>query len=122
MALSEEQTIEIGRKAGETAWDNLRELAKTNLVEEYRKLYDLSEEVAHFSSRCNLDAMLNRLNNANRAAIRLRERAQERYEDGLITADEYTKILDLTEEIMYGEIAGRIRKNLVQECNCKVVD
>jgi len=122
MGLSREEVKEIGRKVGGTVFDDLKDVTKTNLANEYQKLYDLSEEVAHFSSRCNLDATFNRFNNANRAAVRLNQRAREHYEDGLITADEYIRIINLTEEVMFGEIPSRIRANLVQECNCKVVD
>lgn len=122
MALTREDAKEIGQRAGDTVFDDLKEVTKTNLAREYQKLYDLSEEVTHFSSRCKLDATLNRFNNANRAATRLKERAQQHYEDGLITAEEYVKIMDLTEEVMFGEVPSRIRKNLVQECNCKVAD
>jgi len=118
MGLSREEVTKIGQKAAGTVFDELKEVTKTNLAKEYQKLYDLSEEVTHFSSRCHLDATFNRLSNANRAALRLNERARERYEDGLITADEYIRIAQLTEEITYRELPGRIRKNLVQECKC----
>jgi len=75
-----------------------------------------------YANRCYLDATLNRFNQAVRAASRLNERAQERYQDGLITGDEYIKITRLTEEILYGELPARIRSGLVKECSCKIRD
>lgn len=122
MALTPEEVKEIGQKAGDSVFDDLKEVTKTDLASEYQKLYDLSEEVTHFSQGCNLDATFNRFNHAYRAAERLKERARQRYEDGLITSKEFVKVIDLTEEVMFGEVPSRIRKNLVRECNCKVVD
>jgi len=97
-------------------------VTRVNLPKEYKVLFDLSEEVTHFANRCYLDATLNRFNQAVRAASRLNERAQERYQDGLITGDEYIKITRLTEEILYGELPARIRSGLVKECSCKIRD
>lgn len=122
MALTGKEVKQIGQRAGQAAFDELKEATKTNLAKEYQKLYDLSEEVIHFSSRCSLVATLSRLNFTNRAAQRLREEARLHYEDGLITGKEYLKISDLTEEIVFFNLPRRIKENLVQECNCKISD
>jgi len=108
--------------AEKTAFDELREVTRVNLPKEFKDLYDLSEEVTHFANRCYLDATLNRFNQAIRAASRLNKRAQERYEDGMITGDEYTLILGLTGEILYEDLPARIRSGLVKECSCKIRD
>ena len=105
-----------------TAFDELREVTRVNLPKEFESLYNLSEEVTHFANRCYLDATLNRFNQAVRAASRLNKRAQERYEDGMITGDEYIQITRLTEEILYGELPARIRSGLVEQCSCKIRD
>jgi hypothetical protein len=121
MALTREDIKDIGQQKGDAVFDELKAVTKANLASEYQKLYDLSEEIIHFSRRCNLEATLNRFNNASRSAERLKEMARQRYEDGLITASEYIEILKLTEEAMFREVPSRIITNLVRECNCKVV-
>lgn len=108
--------------AEKTAFDELREVTRVNLPKEFEGLYDLSEEATHFANRCYLDATLNRFNQATRAASRLNRSARERYEDGMITGEEYLQITRLTEEIVYGELPARIRSGLVSQCSCKIRD
>ena len=97
----------------------IKRLTATNLQKEFEILNDFCMEAVNFANRCDTHVALKDLVFAQQAAHRLREDAERRFIDGLITKDEYVEIADQSLTLIYEELTAEIMNSIVKSCDCK---
>ena len=99
--------------------ETLKKLTEVNLKKEFENLQDFCTSSINFANRCDTHLALKDLVFAEVAAHRLREDAERRFIDGLITKNEYVEIADQSLALIYDELTAEIMNAIVKSCECK---
>jgi hypothetical protein len=98
--------------------ETLKKLTETNLSKEFENVKDFCTSSVHWANRCNGYLALKDLVFAELAAHRLREDAERRFVDGLITRDEFAEISDQSLSLIYDELTAEVNNAIVESCEC----
>ncbi|GAI15686.1 unnamed protein product [marine sediment metagenome] len=101
--------------------EGLKRVTQTNLPKQFENVQDFCTSSIHFANRCNMNLALKDLVLAEMAAHRLREDAERRFIDGLITKVEYIEISDRSLSLIAHELPDEVTTALAKSCECAKV-